>query len=279
MIKRQQLPLLLASACLTPGLSQLAAAQSGPTQTAGRTIQTLPNSKVVTALGGTPGWFVCDSLSSPSVSVMGWPDARGLSRLTTYSKANAGQFVYRNYRVGEADVGAGQIHYPLTPSAPNAAGNDVPNNVTSFNVGALPSPEQALTPNIVSLTSTEAAGNCRWTLNTRLLGFDARRSFMITETPGGQLRYQTFDFADAGRSRPVMTDETYQSSTPSLSIVGGSRTLSNTQETFVFQNAGYTYTVRVARQSRPADASVTVSRGGQVVQTERLTGYTYAVRR
>ena len=268
-----------------PLFTLAAALLFGVAQAAGPTVQTLPNSRVVTYLGTTPGWFICDDLSAPTVSVMGWPGARGLSRLTTYSKARAGQFVYRDYRVGRADVGAGQIHHPLMPGGPNTAGSGLPNNVASFNVGALPHPEQALTPNIVSLTSTEASGRCRWTLNTRLLGFGARRSLLITETPGGQLAYRTFDFADAGKSRPVMTDETYQSSTPSLSIVGGSRTLSNAAETFVFQNAGYTYTVRVARQDQsgaprqPAGASVTVSRGGQVLQTERLTAYTYSVRR
>ncbi len=262
-----------------PVFTLAAALSFGVAQAAGPTVQTLPASKVVTYLGSTPGWFVCDSLSGSAVSVMGWPDARGLSRLTTYSKTNAGQFAYRTYRVGGADVGAGQIHYPLTPSGPNAAGNGVLNNIASFNVGALLHPEQVLTPNIISLTSTETSGNCRWTLNTRLLGFDDRRSFMITETPTGLLTYQTFNFADAGKSRPVMTDETYQSSVPSLSIVGGSRLLSNALETFVFQNAGYTYTVRVPRLGQPAGASVTVSRGGRVVQTEQLTGYTYAVRR
>ncbi|WP_407541093.1 hypothetical protein Q0M94_06775 [Deinococcus radiomollis] len=261
--------LLSVAACLTLGLTQSGLA-------AGPTVQTLPNSSVVTTLGSTPGWFVCDSLSGPTVSVMGWPDARGLSRLTTYSKANAGQFVYRDYRVGGADVGAGQIHYPLSARGLNAIGR-VPNAVGSFNTGALGQPEQALTPNIVTLDSGETTGDCRWTLNTRLLGFDARRSFMVTEMPGGQLRYQTFDFADP--VRPVQLDGVQRSSVPSLSIVGGRRTLSSTLETFTFQNAGYTYTVRVARQGQPAGASVTVSRGGQTVQTETLTGYTYAVRR
>ncbi|WP_407569406.1 hypothetical protein [Deinococcus altitudinis] len=263
------------AACLTLSLTQTGLA-------AGPTVQTLPSSRVVTTLGDTPGWFLCDSLSGPTVSVMGWPDARGLSRLTTYSKAKAGQFVYRNYRVGEADAGAGQVYYPLSASGLNVAGQALESGsnvpaIGSFNTGALDHPEQALTPNIVTLNSGETTGDCRWTLNTRLLGFDARRSFMVTETPAGQLRYQTFDFADP--VRPIQPDGVQRSSVPSLSIVGGSRTLSSTQETFVFQNAGYTYTVRVARQGRPAAASVTVSRGGQAVQTERLTGYTYAVRR
>ncbi len=239
-------------------------------------LQTLPHSQVVTSLGSTPGWFICDSLNAPVVSVMGWPDQRGLSRLTTYSKKGAGQFVYRNYKVGGSDVGAGQIRYALTPSGQTVTSQTI-YNVGSFNIGALDHPEQALTPNIVTLYSQEASGDCRWTLNTRLLGFDARRSFMITEAPTGQLTYQTFDFADP--IRLTHPDGVQRSSVPSLNVVGGSRVISASQEIFTFQNAGYTYTVRVARQGQPTGASVTVSHGGKVVQTEALTGYTYAVRR
>lgn len=252
----------------------LAAALLGTALAASPTIQTLPGSRVVTYLGSTPGWFICDSLDSPSVAEMGWPDANGRSRLSVYSKANPGQYVYRNYRVGPGDAGAGQVYYPLSPSA---TGKGEPYAVHTFNPGALDHPEQALTPTVVSLVSAELSGDCRWTLNTRLIGFDKLRSFMVTETPGGQLTYQTWNYADPVRK--VDPDGAQRTSTPSVRVVGGSRLLSSTQESFVFQNAGYTYTVRVARQGQPAGASVTVSRGGKVLQTEPLTGYTYAVRR
>lgn len=250
---------------------------TGIAHAAGPTIQTLPGSRVVTYLGSTPGWFICDSLDSPSVAELGWPDANGRSRLSTYSKSNPGQYVYRNYRVGAADPGAGQVYYPLSPASPSAGGSSGPNAVHTFNPGALSDPSQALTPTVVSLTSAELSGDCRWTLGTRLLGFDKARSFMVSETPGGQLTYQTWNYADPVRK--VNPDGVQRTSTPSVRVVGGSRLLSSTQETFVFQNAGYTYTVRVARQGQPAGASVTVSRGGKVLQTEPLTGYTYAVPR
>ncbi len=255
---------LLPAALLTAGLAQAATPA----------VQTLPHSRAVTYLGNTPSWFICDSLDSPTISVMGWPNARGLSRLTTYSKALPGRYTYLNYRVGRADPGAGQINYGLTLSG---AGSDQGYFIGSFNVGALSHPEQAITPNIVTLKSQEASGNCRWTLNTRLFGFDKRRSFMVSETPSGGLTYQTWNYDDA--VRPQQPDGAQRTSLPSLSITGGRRFLSETQESFVFQNAGYTYTVRVARLGAPAGATVTVSRGGRVVQTEPLTGYTYAVRR
>ena len=247
--------------------------QTQPTVQVQPAIQTLPSSRVVTYLGQTPGWFICDGLDRPGVSVMGWPDARGRSRLTTYSKTRPGEYEYRLYRVGGADVGAGQIHYPLLPTPSGG----VPYSVGSFNTGALEHPELAITPNVVTLDSALTRGDCRWTLNTRLLGFSARRSVTVTADPAGRLTYQSFDFVDP--TRKTHPDGVQRSSVPSLSIIGGSRMLSNTQESFVFQNAGYTYTLRVARQGQPAGATLSVSRGGKLVQTELLTGYTYAVRK
>jgi len=79
--------------------------------------------------------------------------------------------------------------------------------------------------------------------------------------------------------RVTNPDGVQRSTVPSLKIVGGSRTMTSTQEIFTFQNAGYTYTVQVARQGRPAGASVSVRRGAALVQQEALTGYTYAERR
>jgi hypothetical protein len=249
-------------------------AQTNTAQAASPTVQTLEQSTVVTYLGRTPGWFICDGLDTPTVSEMGWPDSRGQSRLSVYSKAEAGVYSYRNYRVGRADPGAGQINYELTSSGVAPVKGAAPYHVGAFNTAGMPG---ALTPGVVTLDSAEVSGQCRWTVNTRLLGFDKRRSLQVTETPGGQLSYQVWNYADPVRvTRP---DGVQRSSVPSLNIVGGSKVVSGSQEIFTFQNAGYTYTVRVARQGQPAGASVTVSRGGKVVQTEALTGYTYAARK
>lgn len=264
---------LLATSLLVSLLSAPVSAQAQQAVQTRPAVQTLPSSRVVTYLGQTPGWFICDGLDRPGVSVMGWPDARGRSRLTTYSKTRPGEYEYRFYRVGGADVGAGQIHYPLLPTPSGGA----PYSVGSFNIGALEHPEQAITPNIVTLDSALTRGDCRWTLNTRLLGFSARRSVTVTADPAGRLTYQSFNFADP--TRKTQPDGAQRSSMASLSITGGRRMLSNSQESFVFENAGYTYTLRVARQGQPAGASLSVSRGGKLVQTEVLTGYTYAVRK
>lgn len=238
------------------------------------TIQTMPGSRVVTFLGSTPGWFICDGIDTPTVSELGWPDARGQSRLSVYSKARAGVYSYRNYRVGRADPGAGQIYYALSTSGVVPATGAAPYAVGAFNTAGTPG---AITPGIVTLNSAEVSGQCRWTENTRLLGFDKRRSLQVTETPGGQLTYQVWNYADP--VRVTNPDGVQRSTVPSLKIVGGSRSVTATQEVFTFQNAGYTYTVRVARQGRPAGASVSVSRGAAPVQQETLIGYTYAERR
>ncbi|ULH14787.1 hypothetical protein MF271_12425 [Deinococcus sp. KNUC1210] len=249
----------------------------GAAGAAAPTIQELPHSRVVTYLNGQPSWFVCDGIDTPTVSVLGWPDASGRSRLTTYQKSSSGTYSFQNYRVGGGDPGAGQIHYPLTLAKGSTTKSGVPYNVASFNTGVLDHPEEALTPPILGVTSAESEGQCRWVLNTRLLGFSNRRSVQITQAPGGALTYQTWNFADAANSRAVNPDGVQRSTVPSLSISGGTRLINNTQESFVFQNAGYTYTVRVARQGQPGAASITVSKGGKVLQTEPLTGYTYAV--
>ena len=251
----------------------LGAGQSFSRPAASPTIQTLPGSRVVTFLGSTPGWFLCDSIDAPFVAVVGWPDARGLSRLSVYSKAKAGVYTFRTYRVGRAEPGAGQINYALSTSGAVPAQGAAPYHVGAFNSEGTPG---AITPGVVTLDSAEASGQCRWVIDTRLLGFSSRRSFLVTETQG-QLTYQTFD--NSAPVRVTNPDGVQRSTVPSLKIVGGSRTMTSTQEIFTFQNAGYTYAVRVARQGRPAGASVSVSRGGKVVQTEPLTGYTYAERR
>ena len=255
---------LLLAAC---GGAALAASPAATT-----VVQELPHSRAVTYLNGQSSWFVCDGLNSPTVSVLGWPAASGRSRLTTYRKDGSGNFVYHNYSVGAGDAGAGQIHYPLRLSA----GASTSYSVGSFNTGGLDHPEHALTPPILNLTSAETSTDCRWVVNTRVLGFSNRRSVMITQAPGGPLTYQTWNFG-SGLSAPSMPDGVQRTSAPSLSIAGGSRLISSTQESFVFQNAGYTYTVRVARIGQPGAASVTVSRGGKVLQVEPLVGYTYAV--
>ena len=255
-------------------LTLLGAGQSFSQSAPSPTVQTLPGSRVVTFLGSTPGWFLCDSIDAPFNAVMGWPDARDLSRLSVYSKASAGQYRFRTYRVGRADPGAGQINYALSTSGAFPAPGSAPFFVGAFNAVGTPG---AITPGILTLSSAEASGQCRWVVDTRLLGFSSRRSVLVTETPGGLLTYQTFD--NSAPVRVTNPDGVQRSSVPTLRIVGGSRSVTGTQEVFTFQNAGYTYTVQVARQGRPAGASVSVSRGGKLVQTETLTGYTYAVRR
>lgn len=263
------------SAAFRPA-SWLLALLIGAAGAAPTTTQSLPHSSVVTYLDGQPGWFLCDGIDAPTISELGWPAAGGRSRLTTYQKSS-GTYSFQNYRVDAGDPGAGQIHYPLTLAKGSTTQGGVPYNVASFNTGMLDQPEQAITPPILSVTSAESDAQCRWVLNTRLLGFSQRRSVQITQAPGGPLTYQTWNFADAARSRVVNPDGVQRTSVPSLSISGGTRLISNTLESFVFQNAGYTYTVRVARQGQPPAASITVSRGGKVLQVEALTGYTYAV--
>lgn len=241
----------------------LGAAQDTPPAAASRTYF---------QLDGTyrPGWFVCDGLDAPAVYAVGQPDANGRALVATFSKARPGEYSYRAYMVGRADPGAGNVVYPLTArdGRPGTGG------LRAFNPGVLAQPERALTPTFTSVTLNGAAVSCRWLLGTRLLGYSSRRSVLVTEAPGGGLTYESFDFKTAAPL--VESAEAQQSTVPSLRVSGGVRRLLGEGELFTFENAGYTYTVRVARAGGAPGASLTVSRGGRVLQTERLTGYTYA---
>ena len=102
---------------------------------------------------------------------------------------------------------------------------------------------------------------------TRFMGFSARRSFLITQTPDGGLEYQTFDARDAATARAVAPDGAPRSTTPSLDIKGGEETLDG----FVFRNKGYAYAVDIT-----APAAVRITRDGAPVATEPLIAWTVA---
>ncbi|MBB6096774.1 hypothetical protein HNR42_000186 [Deinobacterium chartae] len=222
-----------------------------------------------------PVWFICDAVNAPTVAVVGQPDGARRTRITVYSKSRPGTHGYNTYTVGPADPGAGQVYYSLRLRAEDASSGDY---LHAFNPGMFDPPGAALTPTFTSVRLGGDTLACRWVANTRLMGFTTRRSVLVTETAPGVLTYETFDFGDAATAKQLQPDGVQQTSTPSLRIEGGTRRITPALEIFTFSNAGYTYQVQVARQGQPAQASLTVSYGGRALQTERLTGYTYAER-
>lgn len=212
-----------------------------------------------TRINATPardGWFVCDAVSGNYAALVGRPDAGGASLITLLDR-RTGSFDTQSYQVGPGDPGAGQIFWSLSQK-----GQEV-GNVHGVNPGMV---DGATLPPILQLTVGKQALECRWLSNMRFIGFDSRRSFVVTEGPDG-LVYQSFDFRRRGAlTRP---DGAQVSNVPTLRIEGGS----DEDGAFRFQNGGYDY---VIARNGTAPGTVTVSQAGKPVQVERLVGYSWA---
>ena len=220
-------------------------------------------------------WTICDAVDQPQVIVVGQPDASGRTEVSTFSKTNPGSYTYQAYRLGQADPGAGQVYYSLTPR--NGSTGAQPGNVHAVNPGMLDNPAQVLTPPVTGVQlSGQPAAQCRWVPGLRLLGFTARRSFTVTQDVGGRLTYQSFDFAAVPGVRVLPRSGVGATSTPSQTVGGGRARRAGGRETFTFSNAGYTYTISVDDRG---EGSLAVARGGHTLQSERLNGYTHALPR
>ena len=226
-----------------------------------------------------PLFALCDAFESPNVVAVTLPDAVRNVQVYTYTKKASGEYSFLSYALGVADPGAGNIYYPLTPRD----GQPIPVNAAyalrQVSTGVLEDPTLALTPTWTSVRTREVSSSCRYEVNTRLMGFSNKRSYLVTETPQGELRYQTFDFSSAAGAQKVEGVGINRSSTPSLTLEGGSKQVTPTEQIFRFANQGYTYTVRVARLGQPASARVSVTKDVKVLVNEVLTGYIYSERR
>jgi len=229
-----------------------------------------------------PLFALCDALESPNIVVVTLPDTARKVQVYTYAKKATGEYSFLNYALGNADPGAGNIYYPLTPRDGKPIPKDAAYTLRQVNAGVLEDPTLALTPTWTSVKTREVSSSCRFETNTRLMGFSSKRSYLVTETPQGELRYQTFDFSSAATIQKAQKVEGVginRSSTPSLSLEGGSKQVTPTEQIFLFANQGYTYTVSVARLGQPAGARVSVTSGGKTLVNEVLTGYVYSERR
>lgn len=266
-MKRFVLPLIL-----TPLILSVALAQSA---------RPLSQNKVFLSVSGKsiPLFALCDALESPNIVAVTLPDAARKVQVYTYSKTANGTYSFLNYALGVADPGAGNIYYPLTPRDGKPIAVNAAYALRQVNTGVLEDPSLALTPAWTSVRTREVSSSCRFETNTRLMGFSNKRSYLVTETPQGELRYQTFDFSSAASVQKVEGGGINRSSTPSLTLEGGSKQVTPTEQIFRFENKGYTYTVSVARLGQPAGARVSVTKGVKTLVNEVLTGYVYAERR
>lgn len=213
------------------------------------------------------GWFLCDAVDAPVIYAVTAVNPPGTATVAAFSKLASGAPLTRKLKVGAADPGAGQIYYGLNQ------GRTQVGNIHAINPAMLDDPPAALTPPFTSMTLDRRTVQCRWSTGVRLLGFDQRRTFQITQGSDGALTYSTFDFAQAGSSRAVALSAGQRATKPTLSIRGGVEAASRTGSTFAFQNDGYRYEVAVDGSAPPR---VTVSHAGKTVQTETLIAWTFA---
>ncbi|WP_076068804.1 hypothetical protein [Sphingomonas montana] len=209
-----------------------------------------------------PGWFLCDAVDQPIAALVGRVD-RGRSSISMVSRGT-GNVVTRQYGVGAGEAGMSQVHYPLTLAGRPAG------DIRYVQPAVLADPAAARTPTFSSVTLNGRTLGCRWAANTVFMGLDARRSILVTQD-GGHIVYRSFD---AMRRGPVVEGAGFgRSNAATLTIVGGVRARVGRITRFRFLNAGYRYDVLVPDTGA---ARVSVSRGGRVIQTETLLGYTLA---
>jgi hypothetical protein len=107
-------------------------------------------------------------------------------------------------------------------------------------------------------------------LGVRALGFDGRRSVLVTQD-GKSLTYRSFDFANAAKARAKRVEGYGSTTSPSQTVTGGVEARTPTGSTFTFRNGDYAYVLRVG-----GDASLEVQHQGRSVQRTDLLAWTYA---
>jgi hypothetical protein len=212
-------------------------------------------------------WFICDGTDSGRLFLVGLPNRARRLPILVLDKSRRTASSVDEFDLGPPDPGAGQVYWPLTTRRTRDAGN-----LHAFNPGALGEPSNATTPTFGSIRLRSLHSSCRWVERTRLMGYSARRSFLITQAANGDLVYSTFDFRDAAKAKTLAPDGAQRTTTPSLTIAGGKET----KDGLVFRNDGYVYTVEAAPPGRPPRADVLVSKGGKLISAEALQAYTVA---
>lgn len=155
-----------------------------------------------------------------------------------------------------------QLQYPLMLAGRPAG------DLHFVQPAVLADPAAAWTPTFSSVTLGTRRLECRWSAKTLFLGIDARRSFQVTREGGG-IVYRSFD---AARRGAVVEGAGFgRSNVATLTIRGGVQDRAGGATRFRFANRDYGYAVLVPDRGA---ARVVVTRGGRMVQSETLLGYT-----
>ncbi|WP_434380606.1 hypothetical protein [Melittangium boletus] len=265
----RRLSLLLLSLCACQ--ARTPATRRPPVEPPPATTAPAATSRAFTRLGGPlrPAWFVCDGTNQPRLVVVERSAEGREVTLTVLDKTPGAAPVRHTYDLGEPDAGMQQRFYPLLRNGREAAA------LRSLDPRALPDPSRSWIPPFLGVRLAEGPDlACRFMEGVRLLGFDGRRSVLVTQDVQGRLTYRSFDFADAGRVEDTPVEGYGHTTAPASQTVEGgteARTLDGASSTFTFQNEGYRYVLRVGER-----ASLEVWKGASSVQRTDLLAWTSA---
>ncbi len=213
-----------------------------------------------------PAWFLCDGVDQPAAYAVGQPDRRGRLSILSLTKLRAASPTVQALNVGPADPGAGNVYYGLTRRGTDAG------FLHSVNPGVFSDPASLTLPPFTSVKLGGVETACRMAPHARLLGFDSRRSVLVTQEARGGLTYRTFNAADIARAKAVQGDNGLRSTNASLTIANGVVSREGAATVMSFTNQGYVYQVRIG----PSGAMIMVRLRGRLIQQEALVAYSTA---
>jgi hypothetical protein len=210
-----------------------------------------------------PPWFICDSINSGAVMVFD-RNPSGDVRVAEYQKSDGTLIQRIGYFVGDEDGAAGSVNTELVRDQ----GSD--GSVRLTNAGMLEDPATAYTPRFVSTTLDGRDVQCRWLPRTRVIGFTARRSFVVHEDASGALIYTAYTFSDAGNARAQDGAENARTTASSLELTGGVAGQTPEATTYTFETQGFRYVLSL---NRDGTGGLDVTRDGAPLSNEPLIGY------
>ena len=215
--------------------------------------------------------YLCDGVDGDRVKLITMPNAKGLSVLWTYRKADF-RTKRETIRLSDDDPGAGQIMREIQRSDGSAFGS-----VHSINPGVLGNVDVTILPTLTGITDRNESTRCRWEPRGRVLLFDGRRSVLVIGNEDGSYTYKSFDYAKPGK---IIDAGGGATSTPSTTVKGGRLVPAEpNHEVYEFRNGPWTYRVSASGDNRAPGAGLTVLRNGKAVQTSVAAAYQMAAKR
>lgn len=211
--------------------------------------------------------FVCDSINEPIILVATEPAADGTFVLREYARAGGAALAReRLVKFGQEESGAGSIFRTILLASDGAEIG----GARWINPGMIAEPSAAYTAPLTSIRLDDKQIECRWLERTRVIGFTARRSFVISEDADGDLIYRSYDFADPAARQRIDLDGAQRTTPFNIEIRGGAELQEADALTFDFRKDGFVYEMRARDGELPI---LTLKRGNRVVQSDEILSY------